>query len=207
MAVFLYDIISILLQSLCLHSLALYTLVEVYYLIFKTMEDILMLYDQWNIQKKALSKSKQRYLFKEGEIWWCSLGLNVGTESFGKGETFRRPVLILKKLSSETCIALPLTSKEKNGSWFVDIPVKGEVNWVMLYQIRMIHIKRFQRRLSVLEELDFLRVKEKLETLLELSDNHLTTGQDRWEIPKVITLYDEDLENAIAEYGRGILFS
>ena len=35
--------------------------------------------------------------FKEGEIWWCHLGENVGTEMNGKGDFFTRPVLILKK--------------------------------------------------------------------------------------------------------------
>ena len=37
-------------------------------------------------------------LFNEGEIWWCSIGENVGMEISGKGSYFRRPVLIIRKL-------------------------------------------------------------------------------------------------------------
>ena len=129
-------------------------------------------YDLWNDQKKVLAEGNRRFLFKEGEIWWCSLGVNVGTESFGKGETFRRPILIIKKLSSESCIAVPLTSKEKKGTWFQEITLPEGKRWVMLYQIRMVHIKRFQRRMSILDNRDFISVKEKLKALLELSSDH-----------------------------------
>ena len=89
-------------------------------------------YDLWNDQKKVLAEGNRRFLFKEGEIWWCSLGVNVGTESFGKGETFRRPILIIKKLSSESCIAVPLTSKEKKGTRFQEITLPEGKRWVML---------------------------------------------------------------------------
>ena len=126
-------------------------------------------YDNWNIKKKELSNKEDKYFFKEGDIWWVSLGKNLGTESYGKGETFRRPVLIVKKLNSKSCIVIPLTSKEKIGSWFIDITFQGEIKIALLYQIRMMDVKRFQRRLGVLDESDFKRVKEKLKVLLELS--------------------------------------
>lgn len=126
-------------------------------------------YDNWNNVKKHLSKREQKFFFKEGEIWWVSLGQNLGTESYGKGETFRRPVLIVKKLSGDSCIVLPLTSKLKKGSWFVDITFQGEIKSVLLYQIKMMNTKRFQRRLAFLDESDFKKVKEKLKALLELS--------------------------------------
>ncbi len=109
--------------------------------------------------------------FKEGQIWWCSLGQNIGSESFGKGENFRRPILIIKKLSADLCIALPLTSKEKIGTWFIDITIHGERKWAMLYQIRTLNKKIFSIKLGELDDIDFDRVKEKLETLLELSVN------------------------------------
>lgn len=126
-------------------------------------------YDNWNEIKKNLSNREEKFFFKEGDIWWISLGKNLGTESYGKGDTFRRPVLIIKKLNSNSCIVLPLTSKSKVGSWFVDITFQEETKTVLLYQIRMIHNSRFQRRLGVLDETDFKRVKEKLKSLLELS--------------------------------------
>ena len=42
-------------------------------------------FDQWNIKKKKHDTSKRYLFFKEGEIWWCSLGVNVCEEVYGKG--------------------------------------------------------------------------------------------------------------------------
>ncbi len=125
-------------------------------------------FDQWNIKKKRLEEIKERFLFKQGEIWWCSVGLNIKNESCGKGKEYQRPVLILKKLSSESFIGVPLSTKEKTGSWFIEITLHGEKRCALLYQIRMFSTNRFQHRLAALDNTDFDRVKEKLKTLLEL---------------------------------------
>ncbi len=126
-------------------------------------------YDEWNNLKKKVSKSNKQILFKEGEVWWCSLGYNIGTETFGKGRIFSRPILILKKLSNETSICIPLTTKIKVGSWFVRIQIHDVDNYVMLNQIRMLHAKRFQRRMFVVGNSTFNTIKEKLKNFLELS--------------------------------------
>lgn len=126
-------------------------------------------FDGWNAHKKLIETDTKKILFKEGEIWWCSVGTNVGNESCGKGMLFRRPILILKKLSGENCIGIPLSTKQKSGSWFIEIKVHGEPRWALLYQIRMFSTKRFHRRLAALETDDMKRVKEKLESLLKLS--------------------------------------
>jgi mRNA-degrading endonuclease toxin of MazEF toxin-antitoxin module len=129
-------------------------------------------FDAWNSTKKQLEDRKKDFLFSEREIWWCSVGLNVATESCGKGETYQRPVLILKKLSRNSFIGIPLSTQEKNGTWFTDVSVHGEKRYVLLYQIRMFSTNRFQRRLATLDDADFNKVKEKLETLLELPNHH-----------------------------------
>lgn len=128
-------------------------------------------YNSWNRKKQSLEDDCRfaKIYFKPGDVWWCSIGLNLGSEALGKGPEFRRPVLVLKKLSSDLCVVLPLTSKSKSGTWFVDVTLHGETRWVMLYQIRTLHKKRFQRKMGQLDDMDFQRVKEKLETLLELS--------------------------------------
>ena len=66
-------------------------------------------FDKWNLKKKELENSSEKFFFKTGEIWWCSVGLNVKTESCGKGEDYQRPVLILRKLSQENFIGIPLS--------------------------------------------------------------------------------------------------
>ncbi len=47
-------------------------------------------------------KSKLHYMgvsheFREGDVWWCAVGENVGIEINGKNQEFSRPVLVLKK--------------------------------------------------------------------------------------------------------------
>ena len=128
----------------------------------------LALYDDWNIKKKELAVAVRELLFKEGEVWWCSLGLNIGTETYGKGKDFLRPILIIKKLSKEDCIALPITSVPKSGDWYAEVIFNEEKRWIMLHQIRIVHIKRFMERISVLSETDLIRVKKDLKQLLEV---------------------------------------
>lgn len=43
--------------------------------------------DAWNTLKKRLTTSTTPKLFREREIWWCSIGLNVGYEVYGKGSS------------------------------------------------------------------------------------------------------------------------
>jgi mRNA interferase MazF len=125
-------------------------------------------FDKWNDIKKRLESLSKKFLFKTGDIWWMSVGVNIGNESCGKGDIFRRPVLVLRKLSGNSFIGLPLSSKEKTGSWFVDISVNNLKRCVLLYQIKMFNTNRFESRLATLDDNDFEKVKEKLKTLLEL---------------------------------------
>jgi len=71
-------------------------------------------FDDWNTLKKELQEKQSRIRFKEAEIWWVSIGQNIKSESYGKGENYRRPILVLRKLSADTCICIPLSSQKKN---------------------------------------------------------------------------------------------
>ena len=125
-------------------------------------------FDKWNKQKKQLENIAPDFLFNTGEIWWCSVGLNVGVESCGKGEKYQRPILVLKKLSHNSLIGIPLSTQKKEGSWFEEITILNETRYALLYQIRLFSTNRFQRRLTTLDVKDFKKIKEKLEALLEL---------------------------------------
>lgn len=125
-------------------------------------------FDNWNLKKKSLEKREKTFLFNQGEVWWCSIGLNVATESCGKGADYQRPVLIFKKLSKNSFIGIPLSTQEKSGTLFIDISIHNELRYALLYQVRMFSTNRFQRRLATLDTKDFKRVKEKLSQLLEL---------------------------------------
>ncbi|MDQ7009585.1 MAG: type II toxin-antitoxin system PemK/MazF family toxin [Candidatus Gracilibacteria bacterium] len=125
-------------------------------------------FNKWNKLKEELEESETDVYFNEGQIWWITIGLNLKNESCGKGDSFRRPVLILKKLSSKTFIGIPLSSKIKSGTWFVNYKQNGEELTALIYQIRMFDNIRFQRKIGEMDEKDFGTIKKRLKSLLNL---------------------------------------
>ncbi len=98
-------------------------------------------YDKWNDQKQFLNfeKTKLEYPpYKEGDIWWIQVGLNIGNEVYGKNKDFRRPVLIIKKMG-RTFFGIPLTSQNKDGipGFFRATYRKEKSSWAMLGQVRV----------------------------------------------------------------------
>jgi len=70
-------------------------------------------FDRWNEAKRKIDRSHFTEFVHTREVWWCSLGVNVGTEENGNEEFFERPVLILNKFNSEMVLAIPMTTTVK----------------------------------------------------------------------------------------------
>lgn len=74
-------------------------------------------FEGWGRIKEQLhSKRTQEMYFREKEVWWCALGLNIGDEQDGKGQFATRPVLVIKKFNKRICIVLPLSTKTKQAN-------------------------------------------------------------------------------------------
>lgn len=58
-------------------------------------------FDVWNNKKKELNNAVFNSYVHAREIWWCSIGINVGDEEDGKNSMFERPVLIIKKFNQQ----------------------------------------------------------------------------------------------------------
>jgi mRNA-degrading endonuclease toxin of MazEF toxin-antitoxin module len=112
----------------------------------------------WCIIKISLWGKPSRVLFKEGEIWWCRIGMNVGAEIYGKGENFIRPVLIFKKFSESMFLGMPLTSKQREGSWYVAVSYGEKEGRVILNQIKAMDRGRLVKRIGVLNDGVSMRV-------------------------------------------------
>jgi mRNA interferase MazF len=125
-------------------------------------------FEKWSELKIKLENSETDIFFNEWQIWWITIWLNIKQESCWKWDNFRRPVLILKKLSSKTFIWIPLSSKMKNGTWFANYKQNWKELTALLYQIRMFDNIRFQRRIWEMDETDFEKIKKKLKNLLNL---------------------------------------
>lgn len=65
----------------------------------------LVLLDWWRTMV-VLRDERPSKLFNEGEIWWCSIGMNIGVEIYGKGGRFTRPVLIFKKFTANSFLGV-----------------------------------------------------------------------------------------------------
>lgn len=85
---------------------------------------------------------------KAGEVWWCRLGENIGTEINGKNAFYLRPVYILKKVNRYSAVVIPLTSKEKYGSWFCDFYLGEKHEFANLSQIRAISLFRLENKIG-----------------------------------------------------------
>lgn len=111
----------------------------------------------WITLKEKLHNNKifsVPYVFV-GEIWWASLGENIGYEINGKSRDFTRPVVIFKKLSHEFHLVIPITTKEKYGNWYVPFILKGKKMFACLNHIRTIDYRRLHSKVGELSKKDF----------------------------------------------------
>jgi mRNA-degrading endonuclease toxin of MazEF toxin-antitoxin module len=115
---------------------------------------------EWIQLKERLHQSAHKPpLFRQGEIWWCSIGENVGSEINGKSKLFSRPVLVFKKLSSTTFLGIPTSSQDRNGSWYVHITLQDKTSVVILSQIRVFDYKRLSSKIGHLDAYDYKQVR------------------------------------------------
>lgn len=95
-----------------------------------------------------------------------SIGVNIGYEQDGKNEKFERPVLILKVFNRDIFWALPITTKEKTGKYYYRFVYNGNNYSVILSQIRLISSKRLLRKIRVLSDVDFQKVRKLMKDLI-----------------------------------------
>ncbi len=61
------------------------------------MRELLVQFVEWTKLKVRIHiKENSALYFHEREVWWASLGKNIGFEQDGKNKMFERPVLVLK---------------------------------------------------------------------------------------------------------------
>jgi len=95
-------------------------------------------FDTWIVKKKGLHyRSVVPPLFKERDIWWVSVGVNVGFEEDGKDSNYVRPVLIVKKFNREIFLGVPMSTKLKNNKYYIPVTVKKNSVSVMISQMRI----------------------------------------------------------------------
>ncbi len=123
-------------------------------------------YKNWHDKKSKVHNEKERPFFHEREIWFCTLGENIGFEQDGSGENFLRPVVVTKKFNNEVLWCLPLTKKNKKGIYYFNFSFgKHGSSTVILSQIRLVDAKRLQYKLGDMSTKDFEEIKNKIRQL------------------------------------------
>lgn len=124
----------------------------------------------WILKKKSLHLAiTPPPLFKEHDIWWVSIGVNVGYEEDGKHEKFLRPVLVLKKFNRELFLGVPMSTKIKDNPYYVQVTVKGKIVSVLISQIRVFSANRIQDKLSEMDSGDFEKVRNEVVKMISFS--------------------------------------
>lgn len=123
-------------------------------------------FDKWNKLKKNIHNNPKIKFFHTREIWWCSLGLNVGYEQDGKNKYFERPVLVFKKLNNYVLWILPLTKSDKKGKYYCRFEYGNIKYSVILSQIRLVCSRRLLRRIRILPKDEYRIVKNRFKKLV-----------------------------------------
>jgi len=124
-------------------------------------------FDSWNKEKQEIHVNRKNKFYHPRDIWWCSLGINIGFEQDGTGTYYERPVLVLKGFSTHVCWVVPLTTSQKKNPYHIAIgKINGKEAAVIISQIRLVDTKRFMEKVSVLNDEAFQKIRKAAKDLL-----------------------------------------
>ena len=123
-------------------------------------------FNEWNEVKKKTQDNQRKLGIKPRDIFWAKIGQNIGSEEYGKNDNFARPVIIVRKLTHDLFIGIPLTSTIKDNDYFHSFEYNNKSNGLtknsaMILQVRTFSIKRLMNKTGVISKEDFEVVIEK----------------------------------------------
>ena len=117
-------------------------------------------FDQWNKEKKQAHMEQPR-LYTVREVWWCRLGVNIGSEQDGRGNNFLRPVVILRGFGSDACLVVPLTTSARAHPFRISAGVvDGREARANISQIRIVDTRRLVEKISFMEKGVFINIRK-----------------------------------------------
>lgn len=132
-------------------------------------------FDRWNEVKKRIDIEDNPNLFpKEGWVWMCMVGINIGFEQNGTGIIFERPVLVIKKFNNKMYWVAPLSTKQKTYDFYYNfVDPNGNKSSVILAQMRLVSVKRFIRDMYKMNEVDFDAICDRMVEFIKKSKPRL----------------------------------
>ncbi len=123
----------------------------------------------WSKRKIKIDSNQNFNHPKEKEIWWCSIGVNIGSEVYGKGYDYTRPVLVINSEGAESFIGIPLTSKIKSKKYSCILKTDdGVLHTALVYQIRSFDKRRLAERKYVLSDGEYSKIQNYFKKLYKI---------------------------------------
>jgi mRNA interferase MazF len=128
-------------------------------------------FSSWHLLKSKLHRKHKAPTFQEREIWWCSIGLNVGFESDGKNRLFNRPVLVVRKFNQRLFWGIPLSTKMKDNPYYHRFTFDGKPQAAMLTHLRLYDSKRMTHKMGQLPKGQFRPIVHAISDVLHKQQN------------------------------------
>jgi mRNA-degrading endonuclease toxin of MazEF toxin-antitoxin module len=122
---------------------------------------------EWIYTKIYIDTKLRNISINEGEVYWCILGENIGDEENGKGEEFHRSVLVFKKFNRNIFWGIPMSTKIKDGPYYIKVLLKNIEQSVMISQLRILDTKRLDKKIGYISKYDFYVVRKSVIFLIE----------------------------------------
>ena len=165
--VFRYPACNIIEFYLTIHSIKFFKSLRDMMVYVKALKGytIMKRFDEWNEIKKKIADKRTVYT-KIGEIYFAYLGENIGYEQCGKGEKFLRPIIVFKRFGRDAILAIPLTTKPKEGKYYFGFSFRGDKESIaLLSQIRFLDTRRLLKKIGRMKSSDFEKLKGKFNEL------------------------------------------
>ncbi len=123
-------------------------------------EKILQWFHNWAVLKPKIHFSAQEpgLYFRERQIWWTSIGQNIGSEENGKNKNFERPVLVFKKFNKDVFLGMPISTKIKIGDYRYVFVQNGKQFCLNTSQMRVMSSKRLLRLIGRMQQVDYANI-------------------------------------------------
>ena len=124
----------------------------------------------WHNIKETINDTDHELFFREREVWWCSLGANIGSEQDGTGAKFLRPIIVFKKFNTHVFWGIPTTTKPKESG--LQIPVNTQSNqkqsYAIISQLKLLDRKRLVDKIGHISKKDYSDIQKAIIKIVSL---------------------------------------
>ena len=125
-------------------------------------------FDKWCNLKKEINRKNKIPFFRDWQIWYISMWINIWFEQDWKKSNFSRPVLILKKFNKNLFLWISTTTVKKSWKFYDNLwDINWKINYLILSQVRLYSSKRLLSHIWWISRENLKSIKEKINKLIE----------------------------------------